>query len=212
MASNDNLRRHILSQRDQLGTEKRQALSRQICSAFLDLPELGQVTSIFIYVNFRSEVETMPLIRRLLQGDTIVTVPWTDQAHHALEVIRISDPDTDLAPGYCNIPEPVPAQRTTMRFDPRQLDMVIVPGSVFDRHGGRMGYGGGYYDRFLACDAPQAMRVALAFDLQLVDHLCLKPHDQPMDILITESGIQRFAQETSHDHNCHLSPPTVSRP
>lgn len=73
-----------------------------------------------------------------------------------------------------------------MELEPASIDVVIIPGSVFDRQGGRLGYGGGYYDRFLAQAAPQALRVALAYELQLVDAIKLQPHDQLMDWLVTE--------------------------
>jgi len=198
MSTNNSLRHTTLVRRDQLQPKQRHRLSRHIASRFLNLPELESASAFFIYVNFRSEVETLPLIHHLLQENKVVTVPWTDRKNHALRVIRITDPDQDLRPGYCGIPEPGPSLLAGPSFDPARLDVVILPGSVFDRHGGRLGYGGGYYDRFLVHAAPQALRIALAYDLQVVDRLNLQPHDQPMDILITESDILRFARETIH--------------
>jgi 5-formyltetrahydrofolate cyclo-ligase len=61
-----------------------------------------------------------------------------------------------------------------------------VPGSVFDTHCNRFGYGGGFYDRFLSMHAPQAIRIALAFDFQVQRKIDPKPHDEPMDIIVTE--------------------------
>jgi len=198
MFPNDNLRRETLARRDNLLPETRHRLSQQITSRLLSLPEVASATTFFIYVNFRSEVETLPLIHHLLREDKVVTVPWTDQKKHVLQVIQITDPDRDLKPGYCGIPEPAPPLLASQSFDAAHLDVAIIPGSVFDRNGGRLGYGGGYYDRFLVDAAPQALRIALAFNLQLTDHLTLQPHDQPMDILITESDILRFQRESIH--------------
>ncbi|MDH3921502.1 MAG: 5-formyltetrahydrofolate cyclo-ligase, partial [Desulfobulbaceae bacterium] len=101
--------------------------------------------------------------------------------------LLIKDPEQDLVPGYYNIPEPDP--KKSLRLEPGEIDAAVIPGSVFDIHGGRLGYGGGYYDRFLLNDAPQAKRIGLAFELQVVDNVPLEPHDQPLDILITEERI-----------------------
>jgi len=212
MPGNHNLRRQILARRDQLPSRQRSALSARIMDLLLSVPEVREAASFFVYVNFRSEVETLPFITHLLRREKMITVPRTDCTNKTLQVIRLTDPDKELSAGYCGIPEPDPSLTTQHRFDPGLLDVVITPGSVFDRHGGRIGYGGGYYDRFLASDAPRGVRIALAYDLQMVDRLHLQPHDQSMDMIVTESGVQRFPRETLHAHNSHLSPSPVSGP
>ena len=93
-----------------------------------------------------------------------------------------------MVPGYCTIPEPSEEHARGNGLDPDQLDLIILPGSVFDLSGGRFGYGGGFYDRLLA-QIPDAHRVALAFDLQVVDELPLQPHDELLDMIITESRV-----------------------
>jgi len=93
-----------------------------------------------------------------------------------------------LRPGAFSIQEPDPA--LCLKIEPDQIDVVIVPGSVFDKRGARFGYGGGFYDRFLANDAPQAIRIALAFSFQVLDNnIPVKSHDQFMDYIITEKEI-----------------------
>ena len=69
---------------------------------------------------------------------------------------------------------------------PESFDLVIVPGVAFDRQGGRLGYGKGYYDRFL--DQSHAFRLALAFDFQLLETVPTEIHDVPMDGILTENG------------------------
>ena len=103
-----------------------------------------------------------------------------------MAAVRITDPGRDLLPGYKGIPEPDPKLAHARSIPATQLEVVIVPGAVFDRRGYRLGYGGGYYDRFLALEAPQALRIGLCFDLQLVDQLPEEAHDVPMDWLVTE--------------------------
>lgn len=111
-----------------------------------------------------------------------------------LDAYKINDLDLDLAPGFCSIPEPV-LERVVL-FEPSKIDVVILPGSVFDLNGGRLGYGGGYYDRFLANGAPQALRIGLAYEMQLVDEVPVMAHDQPLDYLVTEKRVIKFATET----------------
>lgn len=159
---------------------------------FLSLPEMRQWTTLFMYVNFRSEVETVELIKRCLRQGMRVAVPLVDDSAVRMIPLLIEDPEKDLAPGYYDIPEPDPQK--SQRVESREIDAAVIPGSVFDIHGGRLGYGGGYYDRFLVNDAPQARRVGFAFELQLVDKVELEPHDQPLDILITEKRIVNISR------------------
>ncbi len=126
------------------------------------------------------------IAKRLSQGKA-VALPRTIIAQRQLECFQISSLD-DLVTGAYSIMEPDPER--CPRVDPSELDIVIVPGSVFDRRGGRLGYGGGYYDRFLSKDAPQALRIALAFSFQVQDNnIPLQPHDELMDYIVTEKEI-----------------------
>lgn len=180
------LRTKILAARDGLSVEERQLKSRFITDRLLALPEFAGARNIFAYVSFRSEVETLPLIAHCLQKGITVSVPLTLVKEHRLLAYAITEPNRDLAPGYCGILEPLP---TLPLVDPASIELVVMPGSVFDRRGGRLGYGGGYYDRFLQNAAPQALRIGLAFDLQVVEVAPLESHDQPLDYLVTESRI-----------------------
>ena len=187
-ADSQNVRKTILARRDELSLAEQTEKSKKIIASLLELPEIQKASTVFVYVNFRSEVQTLPFLRWCIQQGKIITVPVTLVDEKKLQAIRITDPDTDLGPGYCAIPEPVSNLRRTMEIDPASIDVVVVPGSVFDRRGGRLGYGGGYYDRFLSRDAPGATRIALAYDLQLIETVDLQPHDQLMDRLITEKN------------------------
>jgi 5-formyltetrahydrofolate cyclo-ligase len=178
------LRTRILAARDTLSAEERRQKSRLITERILALPEFSAARSVFAYVSFRSEVETLPLIAHCLKKGATVSVPLTLPAEHRLLAYAITDPSRDLAPGYYGIPEPAEALPLV---DPGTIEVVVTPGSVFDIHGGRLGYGGGFYDRFLQSAAPQALRIGLAFDLQVVAAVPLKSHDQPLDYLITET-------------------------
>ncbi|MFC1818887.1 5-formyltetrahydrofolate cyclo-ligase [Thermodesulfobacteriota bacterium] len=181
------LRQKILGARDGLSDKVRQAKSISVMQNFWTLLGMQQWSTLFIYVNFRSEVETLELIKKCINRDIRVAVPLVEASAVRMIPLLIKDPVQDLVPGYYNIPEPDP--KKSLRLEPGEIDAAVIPGSVFDIHGGRLGYGGGYYDRFLLNDAPQAKRIGLAFELQVVDNVPLEPHDQPLDILITEERI-----------------------
>lgn len=186
------LRTNILAQRDRLTKDQRSRKSKKITENFWQLKEAVDAECVFVYVNFRSEVETLGLIRQCLTQKKMVTVPYTDVKSKALLPFEIIDPEEDLKPGYCAIPEPDPLR--AVKIPAEKIDIAVIPGSVFDSKGGRLGYGGGYYDRFLFNAAPQALRIGFAFELQLIDKVPLEPHDQPLDILITEERIVHISR------------------
>ena len=188
MTHQADLRKQILTARNKLDPAQRHKKSSQILERLLPLDEIQASRNIFIYVNFRSEVETVGIIDELLALGKNVSVPLTRIEEKRLEIVSISDPDKELVPGYCDIPEPREELVRTNSVDPEQLDVIVLPGSVFDLRGGRFGYGGGYYDRLLA-SIPRVRRVALAFELQIVDKLPLQNHDEILDTIVTEQRL-----------------------
>ncbi len=187
---NRNSWRHkILAGRDRLSPAELVEKSGQITRELFSIEEIRAAHIFFIYLHFRSEVQTLDIVRQCLAEGKTVTVPLTLANESRLLAVQITDPQNQLEPGYCTIPEPVPSLVPRSVVDPAEIDVVIVPGSVFDRFGGRLGYGGGYYDRFLDQEAAGALRIGLAFELQLVDQVPLEPHDQLMDFVVTEKKI-----------------------
>lgn len=183
----NSLRKRILAARDRLSLEEIQSKSDAVVSRALLLPEIAEAAVIFTYLHFRSEVQTTNLVKKMFTDQKKVCVPVTLVEGSELLAVRISDIEEQVAPGYCGIPEPLPGVVQNQTIDPVFIDIVILPGSVFDTRGGRLGYGGGYYDRFLVNKAPQALRVGFAFDLQIVDAVPIEPHDQRMDYIVTET-------------------------
>lgn len=183
------LRKTTLVARDDLRLLERRSMSCEITQKILLLEEITNSKTLFIYVDFRSEVETHNLIAELLKRDKRVVVPLTLVKEKRLLPVAITDLEKDLVPGYCSIPEPRLEIRKRHMVDSGEIETIILPGSVFDERGGRWGYGGGYYDRFMACDAPKARRIGLAFDFQVVDRLALQAHDELLDLIITEKRI-----------------------
>jgi len=195
------LRRVVLEKRDMLSPGEQQRRSSLITSRLVGMEELGGAAKVLVYMHFRSEVWTLELIRLLLAGGKTVSIPCVVPGASRLLAVRITDPVNQVRPGYCGIPEPLPGLLDHCACDPADIDVVIVPGSVFDRRGGRLGYGGGFYDRFLAVDAPGALRISPAYELQLIERVPVESHDQFMDFVVTERRIyacrrKRYGQNT----------------
>jgi len=185
----NSLRKTRLAARDQIEPAMRTEKSRKIHALLTAHPVVTNADHLFVYVDFRSEVETMELIINLIAAGKTISVPVTLLEKSRLQAIQLTNPATQLMPGCYGIPEPTPEQIAKATVDPQTIDTVLIPGSVFDTGGGRLGYGGGYYDRFLTESAAQAARVGVAFELQLVDRVPMEPHDQYMDVLVTEQQI-----------------------
>lgn len=190
MTISSQLRKDILAARDNLTTGQLIQQSIEVHKNLLNQKEIMDSATIFVYVSFRSEVETLTLIKTFLNLGKTVTVPITRVKEKRLDAIQITDPVTELVPGYCDIPEPRKELCLRQKVTPADIDLILLPGSVFDRRGGRFGYGGGYYDRFVS-SIPRALRVGLAFDLQLVEKAPLQDHDELLDLIVTETTIIR---------------------
>jgi 5-formyltetrahydrofolate cyclo-ligase len=192
MMARSALRREKLAARDRLAPEQRAAWSRLIRENLFGLAEVAGARHVMLYASFRSEAETMPLFAMFGSRGIVTSAPLTLVPEKRLLAYRVIDPGLDLRPGYCGIPEPDSGRLVAV--DPAGIDVVLVPGAAFDAGGGRLGYGGGYYDRFLAHVAPRALRVGLAFEMQVVDRVPVLEHDVRMQYLITEKLIRKIEE------------------
>lgn len=177
----DSLRQQVLDARFRLPAGERKFRSRQIEERLFALPEFRAARVILFYASFRSEVETWDMIRRALDDGKRVLLPKVKGRELALFEIR--DFDEDVGPGTWDIPEPATGRPASVQ----EADLVVVPGSVFDERGNRLGYGAGFYDRLLP--AFKGPTVALAFELQIADSVPVGPHDVPVRKIVTEKRI-----------------------
>lgn len=181
------LRKEIIARRNSLAAVDREEKSALITRRVLALPFWEQARIIMCYVSFGSEVNTFPLITTALEQGKRVAVPLCQPEGRRLLAAEVSDFPGDLRPGTWGILEPRP--ETLRPLAPGFIDLVLVPGVAFDRAGNRLGYGGGYYDRFLATLRPGARAIALAFSEQIVADVYPQAHDRPVDMVITDGGI-----------------------
>ncbi len=175
------IRKELLIQRDGLAPEQRSSKSREIEERLFALPEFRAARVVMFFASFRSEVETLPMIRRALAEGKRVVLPKV--AGRDLALFEIRDVDRDVQTGTWGIPEPVQGAPVAIK----DIDFLIVPGAVFDERGNRLGYGAGYYDRILAnYGGPTA---ALAFEMQIVSNVPVAAHDVPVQKIVTERRV-----------------------
>jgi 5-formyltetrahydrofolate cyclo-ligase len=179
------LRRAILARRDGLPASDRAARAAAIFARVAALPGLRAARVVLAYAAFGSEPDTGPFLRAVLAAGKALVLPRVNRATRMLELYRVEDPALQLEPGTWGIREPRPALCAPVA--PAAVDFVLVPGVAFDVRGGRIGYGGGYYDRLLGRLAPGPLLVAAAFDVQVVPEVPMTAGDRRMDRVVTES-------------------------
>jgi len=187
MMNGDETRRRILALRDGAAGDERERWSAAISEFLLDFAPFCRAGTVMAFASFRSEVDTGPIVEAALARGQRVVLPRSLVGERRMALYEIDDPASQLSPGYCGIPEPLP--KRCRAVDPAAVEVVLLPGSVFSRKGQRLGYGGGFYDRFLANEAPEALRIGLCFGLQIVEQIPQEPHDQAMDYLVCEKGV-----------------------
>lgn len=180
------IRRRILKKRDRLSETERCDKSKIIWSRVVQTWEFQQADSVMLYAAFGSEVQTDLLIESTLAADKRLILPRVNPGSPELELYFVDDVSQQLASGYCGIPEPV-AERC-LRTLLEEVNCVIAPGIAFDRFGGRLGYGGGYYDRLLNALGPAQARVSigLGYEIQVVDEVPQGFFDARVAVLATE--------------------------
>ena len=164
------------------------ALSAAIFERIFSLNEYSAAGTVLFYIDVRSEVRTRPALSSVLALQKRIVVPYCVDDRLALFNLRGLD---ELEPAAFGILEPrMPLRELSeRRVDPVEIDLVLAPGVAFDRRGGRLGHGLGYYDRLLQRLRPGAVIVGLAFDCQLFDEIPMSPHDVFMDLVVTESAV-----------------------
>lgn len=182
------VRRAAIDSRDSLPRHEIRRRSAAAGSRLFSLPEMREARVVLFFVSFGSEVETRPMLQRALAEGKRVALPRADPETRALAPLEVTDLELDLAPGAHGILEPKPGRPPV---DIAEIDLVVVPAAAWDMNGYRVGYGGGYYDRFLAL-ARRARRVGLGLEAQVVEAVPRGPRDLPVEVLVTEAGVRRF--------------------
>ena len=162
-------------------------IQKEILDTFLNNELWLRAKTVMLTVSFGTEFDTHGLIKEALASEKKVIVPKMVPEFCGLELRRIEHFPGDLIPGNFGILEPDPL-RTPFEsgFD---LDLILVPGIAFTEHGYRLGYGGGYFDRFLPAVGKRAVKVSLIDEAHVFSNLPIDKHDVPVDYLFTESRL-----------------------
>ena len=170
------LRSEIRRKKRDMTPEQIESKSAALGKLFRDCDLYRQAKTVYGYLPYNQEVRTVPILAQALADGKRVAVPKV--YGDTMRFVYITDL-TQIAPGYAGIPEPVADE--PVADDPTAL--VLMPGLAFDPQGHRIGYGGGFYDRFLEAE-PQHPTVALCYDFQLLPHLETEEHDIPVDCVL----------------------------
>jgi len=176
------LRKEMLIKRDNLSKDKKLFLDNRIKERLEEMKFFKEAEKIFIYVGFGSEINTIDFINDFLKEGKKIFIPRTNIEEKIMEAGEIKSLD-NLEKDKYGILEPAKDIKAVKKVD---LDLIILPGVVFDELGGRIGYGGGYYDKYLQDLEESIPKAALCYEFQIIDKVPTEEHDIRADYIITE--------------------------
>ncbi len=178
------LREFIYHLRENLSFKEVEEKSKEISRQILNLAVFRKSQNILFYMAKEKEVNLLETLTQALQQHKTVMLPRTDIKTGNIYLAAINSLTADVVPGNYGLLEP---RGDLAAFNPLHLDLLLIPGVVFDKRGNRLGRGKGYYDRLLI--ETTALKIGIAYDLQMVDVIPVKPSDISMDYIITETRI-----------------------
>jgi 5-formyltetrahydrofolate cyclo-ligase len=181
------IRRSTLARRDGLSKKERTEKSKAILGKLSEFANFLEARIVLFYMSHKSEVDTGSMIRKAFALEKVVALPLIDTEHGEILPLKIDNVNLDTEPGYRGIREPIPQR--CKQIPVQHINLAIIPGVAFDERGGRIGYGTGFYDRFIPQFDITTRKVALAFECQIVPQIPMEPHDRYIDIIITEKRI-----------------------
>ncbi len=159
--------------------------SKQIKKRLYKTEEFQQASTILFYVSYDNEVYTHDMIKETLSSGKNVVVPITEKEKHCLILSKLNSWD-DLECSTYSILEPKKNYIHEVSID--KIDLILVPGVVFDESGNRIGHGHGYYDSLLR-KSKKALHIGLAFEVQIIDSIPAEDHDVKVNKIVTEERI-----------------------
>ncbi|MBQ7161587.1 MAG: 5-formyltetrahydrofolate cyclo-ligase [Clostridia bacterium] len=179
------IREKIKAERMEISAEEKERLDAAICEKFLSLASYRYAGILLLYAPMKGEIDVMPLARAALAAGKKVAFPRCDPDDRTM-VFRCVRSEEELAPAHFGIREPSDGCEA---YDPasNELAICIVPALAFDREGFRVGYGGGYYDRFL--NDFRGSKVGLIYSRFLIERAPRGRFDTAADAMVTEKGV-----------------------
>lgn len=192
MERKNKMRREAYDRRN--AQENKDEVSAKAVERFMALPEYQNAHCVMWYIDCRSETRTKPqLLEEVAKGEKKVIVPYCTEDENGENKLGLwwMESLEEMVVGKWNILEPPKEMwgNPEKEVEAEDLDLVLVPGVGFDRNGGRMGNGQGYYDRLLEKVRPESPLIALCYESQLFDNVLVAPHDVYMDKVVTEDAV-----------------------
>ncbi|OAB48514.1 hypothetical protein PBAT_02450 [Paenibacillus antarcticus] len=197
-----NLRSNMNNARNALTNVQREQWSSEAICHMTQKLESMRINNFLVYISFRSELNTRSLIQWGWNQGLQVLVPRCDPNDYSMDIHPLQDWD-ELASGSYGIEEPNPLRTSALGHE-YVPEVIIVPGLAYDRLGGRLGYGRGYYDRLHERLQPYVdhkrapILMGLGYEMQVVNKVPMDRHDAKLDILVTENGIVNCEKESNH--------------
>lgn len=181
-----NLRKEILTKRKNIDSVEKEKMDQKILDEFYENKYYKEAKNIFIYISYDSEINTRGIINKALKDNKKIYVPRTEFKTRFMDAVEITSLDNLVESEY-GILEP---SMEEPHIEPNELDLIVVPGVAFDRNGGRMGYGAGFYDRYFKRISEDRIKrvpkLALAYDFQILEKIPMNEQDVPVNCIITE--------------------------
>jgi 5-formyltetrahydrofolate cyclo-ligase len=185
--SKEALRVRMKQSRYALNVTEAAEMSARIAERVLAVPAFKRAKRVFCYANAFGEADTRGLMREVLFLDRALYLPRVRQGVK-MDAVRLRSIG-DLKAGPLGADEP----RGDELIDPSLLDILLVPGMAFDRRGGRLGMGAGYFDRFLPLCC--GLKIGVSYDFQVIDRVPVNERDAHMDMVVTEKHIYDCRKE-----------------
>lgn len=196
------VRKQVTELKNALTKEQVTAWSQQLKERFCALDAYRDAECIYFYMTYNNEVQTAAMIEQAIRDGKRAAVPITLSSGKTLgkdgkakrdymEFVYLNSLD-ECSAGYMGIPEP---EEALIREQPERIAnetrvLILMPGLAFDQELNRIGYGGGFYDKYLDSHAETAFtKIALCFDFQLFEHIPTEAHDEKMDLVLTPSKV-----------------------
>jgi len=181
------LRKNMISRRQAFTGSKKAEANRKIYDNILSLQAFEKAGHIHAYVSTPSEADTYGIMEYILHlsSQKHLFLPRVT-GEGTMEFFEVTDLNRDLKVGYKGITEPVaPIERASNQSP----EIILVPGVAFDKNFNRMGYGKGFYDRYLALRGQKSLKVGVCYSFQLLQEIPCEENDVKMDIIVTDDGI-----------------------
>ncbi|MCB2355099.1 5-formyltetrahydrofolate cyclo-ligase [Clostridium estertheticum] len=183
----NNLRKNMLIIRKNMPKQNACNFSKKIMDTIIGLPQFINCKNIMLYISFNNEVDTYKLATWCLNNNKTVIAPYCIKSNHKIVPFIINNLTTDLTKSTFGIMEP--KYDILMNANIENIDLIIVPGVVFDEDCNRIGFGAGYYDRFLSMKTKNTITIGIAYDYQIIDKVPTDEYDVPLNFIITEKRI-----------------------